>query len=149
MRITILLALVSFTFISCSDASSKINSSKDRMSIEAVTDVLKNNELSMFSFEEEEWNFGDINDGDVVDHDFIFINTGESPLIISSAQGSCGCTVPKYSNEPIAPGAEGVISVKFNSKGKGGSQEKTITLSANTVPNTKVLKIKAKVASSK
>ena len=146
MKHIIFIFLLASVCFSCSDASSKIKSSEDRMSIDAVTDIIKNNELPVFSFEEEVWDFGPINDGDVVDHDFEFTNTGEAPLIISSAQGSCGCTVPKYSNEPIAPGSKGVISVQFNSKGKGGSQEKTVTLSANTVPNTKVLKIKAQVA---
>nr|AOE11454.1 hypothetical protein [uncultured bacterium] len=146
MKHTIFIILAVTVCISCSDASSKIKNAEDRMSIEGVTDILKNNELPVFSFEEEVWDFGPIKDGDVVDHDFEFMNTGESPLIISSAQGSCGCTVPKYSNEPIAPGSKGIISVQFNSKGKGGSQEKTVTLSANTVPNTKVLKIKAQVA---
>lgn len=132
--------------ISCSDAASKIKNYETEDLDINDSDILSQNELPIFSFEEEEWNFGAISDGDVVDHDFIFTNTGKAPLIISSAQGSCGCTVPKYSNEPIAPGSTGVISVQFNSKGKGGSQEKTVTLSANTVPNTKILKIRAQVA---
>ena len=143
--LTIFVAIV--LFISCSDATSKIkNFETEDVKINDL-DILSQNELPIFSFEEEEWNFGAIRDGDVVDHDFTFTNTGKAPLIISSAQGSCGCTVPKYSNEPIAPGSDGVISVQFNSKGKVGSQEKTVTLSANTVPNTKILKIRAQVTS--
>lgn len=143
--LTILVAIV--LFISCSDATSKIKNFETEDVKINDSDILSQNELPIFSFEVEEWNFGAIRDGDVVDHDFTFTNTGKAPLIISSAQGSCGCTVPKYSNEPIAPGSDGVISVQFNSKGKVGSQEKTVTLSANTVPNTKILKIRAQVAS--
>lgn len=143
--LTILVAIV--LFISCSDATSKIKNFETEDVKINDSDILSQNELPIFSFEEEEWNFGAIRDGDVVDHDFTFTNTGKAPLIISSAQGSCGCTVPKYSNEPIAPGSDGIISVQFNSKGKVGSQEKTVTLSANTVPNTKILKIRAQVAS--
>ena len=143
--LTIFVAIV--LFISCADATSKIKNFETEDVKINDSDILSQNELPIFSFEEEEWNFGAIRDGDVVDHDFTFTNTGKAPLIISSAQGSCGCTVPKYSNEPIAPGSDGVISVQFNSKGKVGSQEKTVTLSANTVPNTKILKIRAQVAS--
>ena len=108
--LTIFVAIV--LFISCSDATSKIKNFETEDVKINDSDILSQNELRIFSFEEEEWNFGAISDGDVVDHDFIFTNTGKAPLIISSAQGSCGCTVPKYSNEPIAPGSDGVISVQ-------------------------------------
>ena len=146
MKNILTIFVASILFISCSDATSKIKNFETEDTKLNDSDIFSQNELPIFSFEEEEWNFGPISDGDVVDNDFIFTNTGKAPLIISSAQGSCGCTVPKYSNEPIAPGSTGVISVQFNSKGKVGSQEKTVTLSANTVPNTKILKIRAQVA---
>jgi len=146
MKNILTIFVASVLLISCSDATSKIKNFETEDIKLNDSDIFSQNELPIFSFEEEEWNFGPISDGDVVDHDFIFTNTGKAPLIISSAQGSCGCTVPKYSNEPIAPGSTGVISVQFNSKGKVGSQEKTVTLSANTVPNTKILKIRAQVA---
>ena len=69
----------------------------------------------------------------------------ETDLIISSAQGSCGCTVPEWPKEPIKPGEEGKIAVTFNSSGKQGKQNKTITLVANTIPNTKVIALKGDV----
>ena len=80
---------------------------------------------------------------------FRFKNVGQSNLIISSAQGSCGCTVPEWPKEPIAPGAEGKIEVTFNSTGKQGLQNKTVTLVANTIPNTKVIVIKGEVLAPK
>lgn len=96
-------------------------------------------------FAQMEHDFGNINEGDKVSHVFKFKNTGKEPLIIASAKGSCGCTVPEYPKEPIAPGAEGQIMVEFNSKGKPNKQTKTVTINANTDPNPTRLTIKADV----
>ena len=70
-------------------------------------------------------------------------NIGKTELIIENARGSCGCTIADYPKKPIAPGASGKIDVSFNTENKKGPQSKTITIIANTQPNTKVLKIKA------
>src|SRR5689334_19376817 len=83
--------------------------------------------------------------GDQVKHDFEFTNTGKEPLIISNAAGSCGCTVPEWPKEPIASGAKGVIKVTFNSAGKQGVQDKTVTLSSNAKQNPLVLHLKGNV----
>lgn len=101
--------------------------------------------LPFFEFVEEVKEFGTITQGESVSLTFRFKNVGESDLIISSAQGSCGCTVPEWPKEPIKPGAEGKIEVTFNSTGKQGMQNKTITLVSNTIPNTKVIAIKGEV----
>ncbi len=98
------------------------------------------------SFEEEVFDFGDLIEGDVVEHIFKFKNTGKNPLIINLAQGSCGCTVPEWPREPILPGKGGEIKVKFNSKGKQGEQDKTVTVSANTIPNKTTIRIVGAVA---
>jgi len=98
-----------------------------------------------FSFAQENHDFGTIAQGDKPQTTFTFTNTGDAPLIITQAKGSCGCTVPKWPTEPIAPGATGKIDVVFDSTGKSGRQAKTVTLTANTVPNTKVLSISADV----
>ena len=80
---------------------------------------------------------------------FTVTNDGTEPLIISRCKGSCGCTVPQCPKEPIAPGAEGEIEVKFNSKGKGGAggkkNTKTVTVNANTVPEQTRITISANV----
>ena len=76
---------------------------------------------------------------------FEFKNTGDEPLIISNAKGSCGCTVPEWPKEPIAPGASGEINVEFNSKGKPGQQHKQVTVTANTTPTETFLVIKGTV----
>ncbi|MEM6830889.1 MAG: DUF1573 domain-containing protein [Bacteroidota bacterium] len=101
--------------------------------------------LPAFAFEKEAHDFGTIKDGDVVEHIFSFTNTGEAPLIISDAKGSCGCTVPEWPKEPIPVGGKGELKVKFNSKNKPGIQNKTVTITANTWPETQRLNIQANV----
>ncbi len=102
--------------------------------------------LTTVEWSEEAFDFGNITEGDVAKHVFKFKNTGDEPMIIQSAKGSCGCTVPKYTDEPIAPGEEGEINVEFNSAGKPGSQSKSVTVVSNIEGGTKVLKISAEVA---
>ena len=101
--------------------------------------------LPSFKFEEELHDFGTLKDGDVVEHIFSFVNNGEAPLIISNAKGSCGCTVPEWPKEPIPVGGKGELKVKFNSKGKPGVQNKSVTIVSNSWPKTKRLTIKANV----
>ncbi|MGB1317562.1 MAG: DUF1573 domain-containing protein [Flavobacteriales bacterium] len=98
-----------------------------------------------FTFEKEAHDFGTIIQGEKVSYSFKFTNSGEGDLIITSAKGSCGCTIPEYPTEPLAPGEEGVIDVVFNSDGKSGQQNKKVTIVANTVPNTTVLAINGMV----
>ncbi|MEL7119020.1 MAG: DUF1573 domain-containing protein [Bacteroidota bacterium] len=86
------------------------------------------------AFEEERFDFGEVNEGEVVSHLYTFKNTGSEPLIISRAKGSCGCTVPKYTTDPIAPGEEGSMVVEFNTRGKRGRKSQKVTITANTNP---------------
>lgn len=97
------------------------------------------------SFEENTFDFGTLEEGDKVEHVFKFKNDSENPLMISNARGSCGCTVPEWPREPIAPGESGEIKVKFDSKGKKGAQNKTVTITANTDPANTMLTIKSDV----
>lgn len=101
--------------------------------------------LPEFSFSKEMHDFGTINEGDIVTHVFEFTNTGDAPLIVSSATASCGCTVPEKPSKPIAPGETGEIKVQFNSRKKPGIQNKTVTITANTYPKITRLRIKANV----
>lgn len=84
-------------------------------------------------------------EGTLVKHSFEFQNTGNEPLLIFSAQGSCGCTVPNYSKEPIAPGQKGKIDIEFTSEGRPGSNTKTVTVNANTNPAVTELSFTVKV----
>lgn len=105
--------------------------------------------VPVFEFEKDNHEFGEIVDGEVVSYTFKFKNTGNAPLVISSASASCGCTVPEFTKDPVQPGQEGAVSVSFDSKGKSGMTSKTVTLIANTIPNTKVLTVSADIQSKK
>jgi hypothetical protein len=100
-----------------------------------------------FKFKETEFDFGTITDGEKVSHTYRFTNVGTADLVITSATASCGCTVPKHSKEPIAPGKSGEIEVTFNSEGKGSgvSITKDVTVIANTNPVQTILQLKAVV----
>jgi hypothetical protein len=98
-----------------------------------------------FKFDVEEYNFGTIKQGESVTYDFKFTNTGSEPLIISNAAGSCGCTVPIWPKEPILKGQTASIKVTFNSTGKSGVQDKTVTLTSNAAENPKVIHVKGTV----
>ena len=77
--------------------------------------------------------------------EFVFTNNGNTPLVITNAQGSCGCTVPSSPKEPIAPGAKGIIGVKYATD-RVGPFTKTVTVSSNAAGQpTKVLTIKGTV----
>lgn len=111
----------------------------------APATAVDNKNAPEMKFEFEQYDFGTIKQGDKVTYDFSFVNTGKEPLIISEAHGSCGCTVPQWPKEPIAKGAKGTIHVEFNSTGKMGMQDKTVTITSNAKTGQKVLHLKGNV----
>ena len=96
------------------------------------------------TFESETIDYGTIQKNADGKREFVFVNNGNKPLIITNAQGSCGCTVPTWPKEPIAPGAKGVIGVKYATD-RVGAFTKTVTLTTNASEPTKVLTIKGNV----
>ena len=92
-------------------------------------------------FAETSFDFGDITQGDRVEHVFEFENSGNEPLIISDVKTTCGCTAPEWPREPIVPGGKSRIRVVFNSTGKMGMQNKVITVMSNAVNNPARVKI--------
>lgn len=88
----------------------------------------------VMKFEKETHDFGKIKDGEKITYEYKFTNTGKSPLIITDAKASCGCTIPEWPKEPIKPGESSKIKVTFNSAGKVGLQDKQILVTANTNP---------------
>lgn len=97
------------------------------------------------SFENYTHSFGEVNQKTENAYDFVFTNTGDKPLVISDAKGSCGCTVPEYPKEPVLPGETAKISVVYSSRTSVGHQEKNVTITANTSPEKTILKISADV----
>lgn len=96
-------------------------------------------------FNELKHDFGKITQGEKVSYSFIFKNTGGSDLVIASALGSCGCTIPSFPKGAIKPGQESKIDVLFDSEGKSGLVEKTVTLVTNCNPSTKLLTISSTI----
>jgi hypothetical protein len=101
--------------------------------------------LAQMTFETSEQDFGSIVQGESVTKNYTFTNSGEVDLIISSANGSCGCTIPKWPKRPIKPGQSGNIEVVFNSQGKKGQQTKKVYVTANTSPVNNIIVLKGEV----
>ncbi|RYD82118.1 MAG: DUF1573 domain-containing protein [Sphingobacteriales bacterium] len=97
------------------------------------------------TFKEEMHDFGKVKEGVVAEYEFKFTNTGNQPLILSDVRASCGCTTPNWSKEPIMAGKTGVIKVAYNSSGRPGAFNKSITITTNIPDETKVLFIKGDV----
>jgi hypothetical protein len=133
------LALVSTVLFSC-------GSNQDKNATSNLDD-----KLPKFEFAEDIKNvdFGSLKEGAQVEHTFKFKNVGDFPLIINNVSASCGCTIPEWPRQPIGPGDEGAILVRFNSKGKQGQQFKTVTIFANTNPATTDIQFKADVEAAK
>ena len=86
----------------------------------------------LITWEHASFDFGDIVQGEKVEHTFKFTNTGSAPLVITNVQVTCGCTVPKgWARDPIPPGAESEITLAFNSAGKFGRVRKVVTIVSN------------------
>ncbi len=105
--------------------------------------------ITSIEFEETEYDFGTVMEGEKVVHVYKFKNTGSEPLIISNAKATCGCTVPSWPREPIAPGESNEIKVQFDTKNKGKVggqvQSKRVTITANTDPVNSYVTVKGKV----
>lgn len=111
-----------------------------------VPEAIMTQGLATMDFADTAHDFGKMHEGEASSYEFKFTNNGKSPLLIAKAVGSCGCTVPDYPHEPIAPGATAAINVKFNSKGKVGSQNKSVNIFTNSNKGTHILNITADVA---
>jgi hypothetical protein len=143
MKYAYLLVVVPLCFACGNSRSSEMES--DAVTVNASAKGRSAENLPDIRFENEIHDFGKIAQGERVSHTFEFENTGKTALIISGASASCGCTVPGWPKEPIEPGKKSRIDVVFNSEGKNGYQEKTITVITNCEPATRILRIKADV----
>ncbi|GGE11744.1 DUF1573 domain-containing protein [Psychroflexus salis] len=136
------MAIATFSFTSCQEeASKKVD---DEKVAEATERDAQQAKFPTMDFEVKEHDFGNVEEGDVVEHVFKFTNNGDAPLIITDAKASCGCTVPSYpKNEPIAAGESGEMTVKFNTRGKPNQQMKQVRITANTESGRESIRIKA------
>ncbi len=89
---------------------------------------------AVISWEMATHDFGEVAQGDKVEHTFRFKNTGNEPLIITNVQVTCGCTTPKgWARDPIGPGQSGELTIAFNTAGKFGKQNKVVTIVSNAI----------------
>lgn len=87
---------------------------------------------AVITFKKTDHNFGTFKEDDSQAVEFVFTNTGDKPLVVQQTVASCGCTIPSFSKEPIAPGKTGVIKVLYNGKGKfPGKFKKSISVQSN------------------
>ena len=150
-RILLSIAAAACLLAACNDESKKIPPGQSSAAIihnpqsANGLDEQEVKSLPVLTFPDTAFDFGAIKEGEKVEHDFAFKNTGRSPLIIAGATASCGCTVPTFTHDPVAPGASGNIKVTFSSAGKHGHVVKVVTVTSNAYPASKIVTISADV----
>lgn len=110
----------------------------------ATTAAPVNNAPSVLKWKEDSFDFGLIEKGKPVSHDFTFTNTGKQTVLITNVKASCGCTATNYTKTPIKPGESGFVTATYNAASPG-SFNKTVTVTTNDTDNKKILIIKGKV----
>lgn len=147
--ITLSIALLAFTFSNAQETTKttiKTKKGTTKTTTKTTTPALPKVEGAGMVFVSETIDYGTVAANSDGKREFVFTNNGNKPLIITNATGSCGCTVPTYSKEPIAPGAKGVIGVKYDTSRAGQPFTKTVTVTSNAAGSpSKVLTIKGNV----
>lgn len=144
MKKVIILSLIALFCASFSvNAQNADNGKKDA----AKTENTKKGKVKVaeITFESLEYDYGNIYKGDNGECEFKFKNTGKAPLTITNCRASCGCTVPSWPKDPIAPGKTAVIRVKYDTN-RIGTINKSITVSSDAVNNSVVLHIKGYIS---
>lgn len=121
----------SATDVTTQNSIQAANEIRDAVNTEIPEDTVN---VAKIQFVDQVFDYGTVKEGEVVEHSFKFKNVGVAPLTITKAKSTCGCTVPEFPKEAIAPGEEGEISVRFNTKGKSGRNKKPVNVTANTWP---------------
>ncbi len=145
IKITAFLFIATLLLAGCSSNSEDGTISTDVIDNPASADKKSRSKQPEITFKSKVHDFGKVIDGEIVSYSYKFSNTGKADLVITSVHASCGCTVAEYPKEPLAPGEEGYIDVKFDSRRRLGFNHKEVTVMSNTVPNKTVLHMKAKV----
>lgn len=140
MKNLFFIAIVGLSFASCTSnqgANAEERKAEYAQFIDEPTEI---------TFDNADFNFGTVTDGDMVKHTFKFTNTGDKSLILFDVKTTCGCTVPEdWPKNPIAPGDGGEIKVIFNSHNKVGAVNKGIRVEANTNPSTTTISLQGEV----
>jgi hypothetical protein len=107
--------------------------------------AFQSNAQGSIRFKTEKHDFGKIKEGVQASYSFEFTNTGKAPVVISNVQPSCGCTTPEWTREPIMPGKTGKVTALYNSAGRPGNFNKTITVVNNGEVSQIILTIQGSV----
>ncbi|MEE9407225.1 MAG: DUF1573 domain-containing protein [Polaribacter sp.] len=147
-KITFLFAFIisAAVFTSCKDGGSaitKINKANLDKAVSRDLEIKKG--TASISVDNNTYDFGTVNEGDIVEKTFKVTNSGKTDLVITNAQTTCGCTVPVWPKAPIKPGETADVKVKFNTAGKPNRQQKNITLTTNTESGKEILTIRGSV----
>lgn len=143
-------AVAMIAFTSCKDegkAAQEMTDNKQEMA-ETTENQSSDNTAAKYpvlTFDENPHDFGTVANGSQLEHVFTFTNTGDAPLKVMKAKPSCGCTVPEWSKDPIAPGEKGSMTVKFDARGRSGKQHKNVRLTTNTEKGNEVLSFSATI----
>jgi len=136
--------MLSLALFSCKEkATSKINTSNLESAKER--DAVISLGSAIIDFDQREYDFGEITEGELVEGTFEIINKGKVDLIITNAKATCGCTVPEWPREAIKPGESAPLKFTFNSRGRVGKQSKTISLQTNSEKVNETIRIKGTV----
>jgi hypothetical protein len=145
-KLNLFLAALTMVFFACQSEGDKSGKQVESIQTEGkISSIIRSPvsadgtvdtvNVAKLVFEAPIYEFGEVDEGAVINHEFKFTNTGKVPLVIQNAHSTCGCTIPDWPKELIAPGEGGVIKVEFNTKGKSEFQEKPVIITANTYPS--------------
>ena len=140
-----LLVLSLVFFNSCKEGNASAKVKKENIITAKKRDVEISKGSAEIQFDITEYDFGTVNEGEIVEAKFIVTNSGKTDLVISNVQPSCGCTVPVWPKTPIKPGDSAEVLANFNTTGKPNRQAKTLTLFTNTARGREVLRLKGSV----
>ena len=150
-RIAVSLAGALFLF-ACNTTDKKTETESDKRVQDSLAAVKRNlilqdstNVTTLQWLDSTFLDMGKVKEGTTVDVTYRFRNTGTKPLVIANVTASCGCTIPEKPEEPIAPGAEGIIRAKFDSKSRIGINTKEVFVTANTQPGSQTLSFRVEV----
>ncbi|MFD2968437.1 DUF1573 domain-containing protein [Sphingobacterium bambusae] len=129
------------TLVGCGNSNSTATETADS----TATDSTSAAGTGKVEFAEAAFDFGQVKEGEVVEHVYAFTNTGTSPVILSRVSASCGCTTPSYTQTPILPGKTGEIKVSFDSNGQVGKQQKIVTVVSNAENGVTTIQLKGEV----
>jgi hypothetical protein len=146
-KITYVFALLfsATIIVSCGQGNATAKINKENLDLAKTRDVAIKKGAASISFDSNEYDFGTVDEGDVVETTFKVTNSGKTDLVITDAKVTCGCTVPVWPKKPIKPGQTEDVKVKFNTSGKQNRQQKNITLITNTESGREILTLKGMV----